>query len=172
MAVSAGSVSLAWTASTDNVGVTGYDVYRDGYQVASVSGNTTSAVVGGLMPATGYRFTVRAKDARGNVSAPSAPHELRTTHLGSRHRGPVPSGRQLDRGSAGRAPLALRRRESAFPAVGRPGQRSDRHLQPACQPTGDAEWPYGGGRLQVVGRPDLELHQRAVPRIRFDSRTA
>ncbi|MER6945991.1 fibronectin type III domain-containing protein [Nonomuraea sp. NPDC000554] len=71
-AVSAGSVSLSWTASTDDVGVTGYDVYRDGYQVASVSGNTTSAVVAGLMPATTYALTVRAKDASGNVSPPSA----------------------------------------------------------------------------------------------------
>ncbi|MEV5008500.1 fibronectin type III domain-containing protein [Streptomyces sp. NPDC056159] len=70
---SASTVSLGWTASTDDVGVTGYDVFRDGYQVASVSGTTTLAVVGGLMPATAYDFTVRARDASGNVSPPSAP---------------------------------------------------------------------------------------------------
>ncbi|MFE2638128.1 fibronectin type III domain-containing protein [Streptomyces scopuliridis] len=72
-AASAGSVSLGWTASTDNVGVTGYDVFRDGYRIASVTGTTTSAVVGGLMPDTKYTFTVRARDASGNVSASSAP---------------------------------------------------------------------------------------------------
>jgi chitodextrinase len=72
-AASANSVSLSWTASTDNVGVTGYEVYRDGYQVMSVSGNATSAVVTGLMPATSYAFTVRARDASGNASAVSAP---------------------------------------------------------------------------------------------------
>ncbi|MEV4976520.1 fibronectin type III domain-containing protein [Streptomyces scopuliridis] len=72
-AASAGSVSLGWTASADNVGVTGYDVFRDGYRTASVTGTTTSAVVGGLMPDTEYTFTVRARDASGNVSASSTP---------------------------------------------------------------------------------------------------
>ncbi|MFJ6569720.1 fibronectin type III domain-containing protein [Streptomyces sp. NPDC091292] len=77
-AASGNSVSLTWTASTDNVGVTGYDVYRDGYQVASVTGSTTSAVVGTLMPDTKYTFTVRARDASNNVSAPSAPLDAST----------------------------------------------------------------------------------------------
>lgn len=77
-AVSASGVSLSWQPSTDDVGVTGYDVYRDGYLAASVGGNATSAVVSGLMPATSYEFTVRAKDASGNVSAPSAPLTVTT----------------------------------------------------------------------------------------------
>ncbi|WP_367319647.1 carbohydrate binding domain-containing protein [Streptomyces sp. HUAS ZL42] len=63
------SVSLAWNASTDNVGVTGYDVYRGSSQVLSVSG--TTATVGGLSPSTGYTFTVKARDAAGNTSAAS-----------------------------------------------------------------------------------------------------
>ncbi|MEU6528765.1 carbohydrate binding domain-containing protein [Streptomyces sp. NPDC046928] len=63
------SVSLAWNASTDNVGVTGYDVFRGTTQVLSVSG--TSATVGGLSPSTAYTFTVKARDAAGNVSAAS-----------------------------------------------------------------------------------------------------
>ncbi|MEV8087169.1 carbohydrate binding domain-containing protein [Streptomyces nigra] len=64
------SVSLAWNASTDNVGVTGYDVFRGSAQVLSgVSG--TSATVGGLSPSTSYTFTVKARDAAGNVSAAS-----------------------------------------------------------------------------------------------------
>ncbi|MGW3510082.1 fibronectin type III domain-containing protein [Streptomyces sp. NPDC000994] len=66
--VSSNRVPLLWNASTDDIGVTGYDVFRDGYQVASVSGSTTSTVVAGLMPATGYDFTVRARDASGNLS--------------------------------------------------------------------------------------------------------
>ncbi|NUT52553.1 MAG: carbohydrate-binding protein, partial [Saccharothrix sp.] len=60
------SVSLAWDASTDNVGVTGYLVHRDGAQAATVEG--TSATLGGLAEGTGYRFTVRASDASGNLS--------------------------------------------------------------------------------------------------------
>ncbi len=63
------SVSLSWSASTDNVGVTGYQVRRDGTVVATVTG--TAYTVGGLSPATGYGFTVAARDAAGNVSAPS-----------------------------------------------------------------------------------------------------
>ncbi|MCH0570203.1 carbohydrate binding domain-containing protein [Streptomyces sp. MUM 136J] len=63
------SVSLAWNAATDNVGVTGYDVYRGSGKVLSVSG--TAATVGGLASSTSYTFTVRARDAAGNTSAAS-----------------------------------------------------------------------------------------------------
>ncbi|MGX1273469.1 carbohydrate binding domain-containing protein [Streptomyces phaeoluteigriseus] len=63
------SVSLTWNAATDNVGVTAYDVYSGTNQVLSVSG--TSATVNGLAPSTGHTFTVRARDAAGNVSAAS-----------------------------------------------------------------------------------------------------
>ncbi|MFJ8017715.1 carbohydrate binding domain-containing protein [Streptomyces sp. NPDC096339] len=64
------SASLAWTASTDNVGVTGYDVYQGGALVATATG--TSTTVTGLTPATSYTFTVRAHDLAGNTSAASA----------------------------------------------------------------------------------------------------
>jgi hypothetical protein len=63
------SVSLAWNASTDNVGVTAYDIYSGSNQVLSVSG--TSATVSGLSGSTAYTFTVRARDAAGNSSAAS-----------------------------------------------------------------------------------------------------
>ncbi|MFQ3561044.1 glycosyl hydrolase family 18 protein, partial [Streptomyces gramineus] len=63
------SVSLSWSAATDNVGVTAYDVYRGSTLATSVSG--TSATVGGLSASTAYTFTVKARDAAGNVSAAS-----------------------------------------------------------------------------------------------------
>ncbi|MFD6892556.1 carbohydrate binding domain-containing protein [Streptomyces sp. NPDC059957] len=63
------TASLAWTASTDNVGVNGYDVYQGGTKVATSA--TTSATVSGLTPSTAYAFTVRARDAAGNTSAAS-----------------------------------------------------------------------------------------------------
>ncbi|TFE19744.1 chitinase [Cohnella luojiensis] len=63
------SVSLSWTASTDNVGVTGYDIYK-GTTLAGTS-TTTSFTVTGLTASTAYSFTVKAKDAAGNVSAAS-----------------------------------------------------------------------------------------------------
>ncbi|QMU74016.1 glycoside hydrolase [Streptacidiphilus sp. P02-A3a] len=66
-----GSVSLSWTASTDNVGVTGYDVYRGSTKVATVTSGTTYTDTG-LTAATAYSYTVDARDAAGNVSAASA----------------------------------------------------------------------------------------------------
>ncbi|WP_165930272.1 fibronectin type III domain-containing protein [Flavobacterium sp. GT3P67] len=63
------TTNLSWTASTDNVTVTGYDVYQGVTLLATVS--TTSYVVTGLNTAATYTFTVKAKDAAGNVSAAS-----------------------------------------------------------------------------------------------------
>jgi len=61
------SLTLSWNASSDNVGVTGYDVYRDGTRVASPA--TTSASLTGLACATSYGFAVQARDAAGNLSS-------------------------------------------------------------------------------------------------------
>ncbi|MCN9240606.1 glycoside hydrolase family 6 protein [Streptomyces sp. RY43-2] len=63
------SVSLKWTASTDNVGVTGYDVYRGSTKVGSAT--STSYADTGLTASTTYSYTVKAKDAAGNTSAAS-----------------------------------------------------------------------------------------------------
>ncbi|MFZ3495439.1 glycosyl hydrolase family 8 [Streptomyces sp. 5.8] len=68
-ATTASSVSLAWNAATDNVGVTGYDVYRGTTRVAAATG--TSYTDTGLTASTGYGYTVRARDAAGNASAAS-----------------------------------------------------------------------------------------------------
>ncbi|MGZ3144910.1 glycoside hydrolase family 9 protein [Lentzea chajnantorensis] len=70
------SVTLGWTASTDNVGVTGYEVL-DGTTVVG-SSSTTSLLLTGLTPDTAYSFAVRARDAAGNVSAASTPVSTRT----------------------------------------------------------------------------------------------
>jgi len=63
------SVSLSWTASTDNVGVTGYNVFR-GSTVDGTSA-TTTYTASSLSCGTSYTFTVQAKDGAGNVSAQS-----------------------------------------------------------------------------------------------------
>jgi glucose/arabinose dehydrogenase len=66
--VTSSSASLAWDASTDNVGVTGYDVYSGGTAIVTgVSG--TSTTIPNLAADTSYTFTVKAKDAGNNVSA-------------------------------------------------------------------------------------------------------
>ncbi|WP_433364860.1 right-handed parallel beta-helix repeat-containing protein [Streptosporangium sp. CA-115845] len=63
------TVSLAWDASTDNVEVTGYDVYRGSTLVDTVTG--TSFTDTGRASATGYTYTVKARDAAGNTSGAS-----------------------------------------------------------------------------------------------------
>src|SRR5438552_2715690 len=72
MAAAAGSTgaNLSWSASTDNVGVTGYIVRRNGVQVATPA--TTSFADTGLSAATTYSYTVAARDAAGNISPNSA----------------------------------------------------------------------------------------------------
>jgi cellulose 1,4-beta-cellobiosidase len=65
------SVSLSWTASTDNVGVTGYAVYRGSTKVATVTSGTGYTDTG-LTAATAYSYHLTAQDAAGNVSAASA----------------------------------------------------------------------------------------------------
>ncbi|MNB73583.1 Alpha-amylase precursor [compost metagenome] len=63
------SVTLAWTAATDNVGVTGYNIYRDGVLVGTATG--LSYTDSGLTGSTLYKYTVKAKDAAGNLSPAS-----------------------------------------------------------------------------------------------------
>ncbi|WP_336961307.1 endonuclease [Chryseobacterium contaminans] len=65
------SISLNWTASTDNIGVTSYDIYVGSTLKTSVSGTSTTATVTGLSPLTSYTFYVIAKDAFGNASPQS-----------------------------------------------------------------------------------------------------
>lgn len=69
-AQSSSSIQVAWSASTDNVGVTGYEVYRGGALVGTATGTTYTDT--GLAAATAYTYTVKAKDAAGNLSAFSA----------------------------------------------------------------------------------------------------
>lgn len=64
------TVDVSWTAATDNVGVTGYRVYRNGSQIANVTSGTSHQDTG-LAPSTTYAYTVLAYDAAGNSSAQS-----------------------------------------------------------------------------------------------------
>jgi hypothetical protein len=64
--LSSSSISLSWSASTDDVGVTGYRIYRDDTEITTTS--NTSYVDFGLTAETSYSYTVSAYDAGGNVS--------------------------------------------------------------------------------------------------------
>jgi hypothetical protein len=67
------SVQLSWTASTDNVGVTGYDIYRGSATtpLASVAGTVTGYVDNTVSAQQTYSYTVKARDAAGNNSTAS-----------------------------------------------------------------------------------------------------
>jgi hypothetical protein len=69
LAISSSQINLSWTASTDNVGVTGYKVYRGGTQVGTSVAASYSDT--GLTASTTYSYTVSAYDAAGNNSAQS-----------------------------------------------------------------------------------------------------
>ncbi|MFC0627911.1 CARDB domain-containing protein [Kribbella deserti] len=65
-----GQIRLAWSASTDNVGVTGYVVHRNGAPVTTVAGNVLTYTESQPAAAT-VEYYVRARDAAGNESADS-----------------------------------------------------------------------------------------------------
>jgi len=77
--ITSSSATINWNASSDNVGVTGYEVYRNGSLVSTVT--TTSYSATGLTAATTYAFTVKAKDAAGNKSAASSALNVTTSSV-------------------------------------------------------------------------------------------
>ncbi len=78
--VAPNQVNLRWAAGTENVGVAGYNVYRNGVKVGSPTGTEWKSITGtgtafsdvGLAPATDYAYTVKAFDKAGNLSPASA----------------------------------------------------------------------------------------------------
>jgi hypothetical protein len=75
--ITSNSCTLTWTASTDNVAVTGYNILKDGISCMTVSGSVAN--VTGLSASTAYTFTVMAYDAAGNNSAASGAISITTT---------------------------------------------------------------------------------------------
>ncbi|MGC0209057.1 fibronectin type III domain-containing protein [Streptomyces levis] len=72
------AAQLSWSASTDDQGVVSYDIHQGDTKIHSVGGGQTATVVTGLRPGSAYSFTVRARDAAGNVSPASAAVRLTT----------------------------------------------------------------------------------------------
>ncbi|HDX9657459.1 TPA: lytic polysaccharide monooxygenase [Bacillus toyonensis] len=75
--VTANSIELTWNTSTDNVGVKGYQIFRNGEMIDTVPG--THFIDKKLQPSTEYSYTVKAIDAAGNVSKESTALTVKTT---------------------------------------------------------------------------------------------
>ncbi|MFF2482761.1 discoidin domain-containing protein [Paenibacillus sp. NPDC058071] len=88
-ASSSSQINLSWSASTDNIGVTGYQIFRSGSQVGTSTGTSYSDT--GLSASTAYSYTVKAVDAAGNVSGNSNTASATTAS------GPVSSNLALNR---------------------------------------------------------------------------
>ncbi|QUL56793.1 fibronectin type III domain-containing protein [Paenibacillus tritici] len=68
--VNASSIGLAWDAATDNIRVTGYEIYRNGGKIGTTA--STSYTDSGLSASTAYEYRIKAYDASGNLSGFSA----------------------------------------------------------------------------------------------------
>ncbi|MDY6969819.1 MAG: hypothetical protein SVR08_14330, partial [Spirochaetota bacterium] len=79
-AVSQSQIDLTWDASTDDVGVAGYKVYRDGSEITTTPGTSYSDT--GLSASTEYSYTVSAYDAADNESNQSDPASAMTLSNG------------------------------------------------------------------------------------------
>jgi chitodextrinase len=91
-AVGSRAAQLTWQKSTDDRGVTSYDIYQGTSKIHSVGGAQTATVVTGLRPGTRYSFSVRARDAADNVSAASDAVRLTTAPGSDDVRGTAPTG--------------------------------------------------------------------------------
>lgn len=86
------TIALAWNASTDNVGVTGYRIQRNGTTLTTVNGSTLTYNDSGLTVGTSYNYTVVALDAAGNASTAAT----LTTSTASQKPGDINGDGQID----------------------------------------------------------------------------
>jgi fibronectin type 3 domain-containing protein len=81
-AANSGEVDLSWSASTDNIGVSSYDILRDGSKVGNVPGSSLTYQDTTVAASTSYSYTVVARDAAGN-SSPASNTATVTTPAGA-----------------------------------------------------------------------------------------
>lgn len=72
-------IDLVWQAARDNLGISVYEVYRNGNLVATISGRVLTYLDQNLTANTRYTYTLRARDSAGNTSGFSLPLDIQTT---------------------------------------------------------------------------------------------
>ena len=147
----AGQIRLAWAASSDNVGVTGYNVYANGALRGSVAGTVLTYT--DTQPATAtVSYHVKARDAAGNESAASNTVTRTGTAAAGRHQ---PGGGQADRGVVGDPHVRRHQRQRQ--------RRGD--LLGGQRVPGEPDRQAGRQRHHVVGRGQAEPgHRRGATR--------
>jgi hypothetical protein len=165
-------VQLQWSASTDNVGVSGYDVYRDGNRVGSSA--ITSYVDGTVKPSTLVSYAITAKDAAGNISAPSMPVSLTTPPLVSQPPPATASGIVISNDS----PTEVRNRTISIGRAFRSGEhpafvRALVDGAPVLTQTDvKNRWPDGSLRFAVVSFVLPRILSGQSLSVRFESNAA
>ena len=99
--------AITWSTATDNIGVSSYQVFRNGTSVGTVTAPTVTFTDTGLVRGTTYSYTVKALDAAGNISAgsPATAVTTRVVDNNARYSMANPnSGLCIDAGSAGSTP--------------------------------------------------------------------
>lgn len=144
MGTHANHVSLMWSASSDNVGVTQYRVFRNGAQIGTATGLTYEDM--SVSAGQTYTYTVRAVDAAGNVSAASNALTV-TTPTGS-----SPSPSPTDPGHPGHGDLPQWNAFGAYTTGDRVVHEGQ--IYEAIQPYqgwGDPNWIYAPSLWRAVG---------------------
>ena len=75
------TVTLTWTPGTDNMGVAGYNIYRNGVELTRLTGEDTTYTVTGLEQGMSYSFSVKTRDNAGYLSETAATVTARTLAL-------------------------------------------------------------------------------------------
>ena len=151
-AVTQTGFTLTWNASTDNVGVTGYQVFRNGTSVGTPT--ATSFAVTGLTAGTSHAMTVRARDAAGNWSAQSAALNVTTASATPSSCGALATAVSRAASPAGqrRQHVDLEQRPHRVRAPRPPDRRRAGCITGARSPwPPDRPWPSSVG--QVSGAP-------------------
>ncbi|MGW1013061.1 fibronectin type III domain-containing protein [Streptomyces termitum] len=104
---SATTVHVMWEAATDDRAVTGYEIFQDGRKVKDLPAPHVMTDVTGLAPGTRHAFAVRARDAAGNTSPPTAAVAATTRRATAEDRRPPTAPRALRAAPAGATAATL-----------------------------------------------------------------
>lgn len=141
-------IDLAWQAAHDNVGISLYEIYRNGSLVATISGRVLTYLDQNLTANTRYTYTLRARDSAGNTSSFSLPLDIQTTNplssngvkLTWQHPQQRQNGRYLELNEIQGYELRYRPDSlSTYTVISIPGNTTTSYASPSLSPNWDFE---------------------------------